>query len=302
MEYGLGVMAAALLGASFVLQQGAAQQVPATNFMHLRLVAELLRKPRWLAGIGTMILGQLLSAWVVGHIILAVYEPLLTTNLLIALILAWPLSRQRLTAGEIAGTVILLVGVAALSAAQSVSSIHDTVGSPQNWPYCGGGVAVIAVLLAGAARRRPGTARAVFAGIAAGLVFAVQDALTRRVVDTFIDPHRIIALLSDWPVYCLITAGATGLWLMQNAFSSAPLHVSLPAINATEPVCGIVFGIILFREKVPVSPAMIALQCAGLVALVAGVVLVARAPTLSSIHPVRRAASTHQDDQPAHGD
>ena len=75
MEYALGVVAAALLGASFVLQQGAAQRVPAGDFLRLRLVADLLRQPRWLAGIATMICGQLLSAWVIGHIILAVAEP-----------------------------------------------------------------------------------------------------------------------------------------------------------------------------------------------------------------------------------
>jgi drug/metabolite transporter (DMT)-like permease len=295
-------VAAVLLGASFVLQQSAAQQVPASDFMHLRLVADLLRKPRWLAGIGTMIFGQLMSAWVVGHLILAVYEPLLTTNLLVALILAWPLSRQRLTVSEITGAVILLGGVIALSAAQSVPSAHDTVGSPRYWPYCGMAVALFVFGLAGAARRRPGVARAVFAGIAAGLVFSLQDALTRRVVDAYIHLHQVIALLANWPVYCLVAAGATGLWLMQNAFSSAPLHVSLPAISATEPVCGIVLGIIVFREKVPVSPGMIALQCAGLVALVAGVVMVAQAPTLASIHQAHLRTSGRKDDQRGYED
>ena len=116
MEYALGVVAAALLGASFVLQQGAAQRVPSGDFLRLRLVGDLLRQPRWVAGFGTMICGQLLSAWVIGHIILAVAEPLLATNLLIALGLAWPLSGQRLRASEIAGAFVLLTGVVALAA------------------------------------------------------------------------------------------------------------------------------------------------------------------------------------------
>jgi hypothetical protein len=291
------VLAATLLGASFVLQQGAAQQLPAADFLHLRLVADLLRQPRWLAGIGTMILGQLLSAWVVGHIILAVSEPLLAMNLLVALSLAWPISRQRLTASEIVGAVILLTGVAALSAAQSASSAYDTVGSPRYWPYCGPAVAVLAAGLAGAARRRPGPARAMLAGSGAGLAFGVQDALTRRVVDAFGAPGHITALLTSWPVYSLVTAGLVGLWLMENAFSSAPLHTSLPAITATEPVCGMVLGIIVFREKVPVSPGMIALQSAGVVALVAGVVMVARAPTLASIHQGRRTTTARKGEQ-----
>lgn len=297
MEYAYGVLAATLLGASFVLQQGAAQQVPAADFLHLRLVADLLRKPRWLAGIGTMILGQLLSAWVVGHMILAVAEPLLALNLLVALSLAWPLSRQRLKVSEIAGSVILLAGVAALSAAQSVSSAHDTIGSPRYWPYCGAIVVFLAVGLAVAARRRPGQVRAVLAGTGAGLAFGVQDALTRRVVRALTGPHEIAALLANWPVYCLVTASVAGLWLMQNAFSSAPLHASLPAITATEPVCGMVLGIVVFREKVPVSPGMIILQSAGLLALVAGVVMVARAPMLASIHHPRHTTTASEDDQ-----
>lgn len=296
MEYILGVFAAALLGTSFVLQQGAAQDVPAAHFLRLRLVAELLRKPRWLAGIGTMILGQLLSAWVVGHLILAVAEPLLATNLLLALSLAWPLSRQPLKLSEVVGAGVLLAGVAALSAAQSASSIHDTLGSPRYWPYCGAGVAVLTIGLALAARRRPGRGRALSAGCGAGLAFGAQDALTRRVVDAVGGLHQVAAVLTSWPIYCLLTAAVAGLWLMENAFSSAELHVSLPAITATEPVCGMVLGMIVFREKVPVSPAMIALQSAGLAALIAGVVLVARAPALTAIHHASGTSRARSDD------
>ncbi len=94
-------------------------------------------------------------------------------------------------------------------------------------------------------------------------------------------------MLASWPVYSLVTASVAGLWLMQNAFSAAPLHASLPAITAAEPVCGMVLGIVVFREKVPASPGMIALQAGGLAALVAGVVTVARAPALTSIHAAR---------------
>jgi hypothetical protein len=65
---------------------------------------------------------------------------------------------------------------------------------------------------------------------------------------------------------------------------AVPLHVSLLPITAAEPVCAMVPGIVAFREKVPVSPAMTALRGAGLVTLVAGVVLVARAPSLGALH------------------
>jgi drug/metabolite transporter (DMT)-like permease len=294
-EYVLGVVAAALLGTSFVLQQGAAQQVPASDLLRLRMVADLLRKPRWLAGIGAMVCGQVLSAWVIGHIILAVSEPLLATNLLVALSLAWPLSGQRLKPSEILGAAILLAGIVALAVAQSVSSAHDTIGSPRYWPYCGAAIAILGGCFAAGVRRCYGRVRALFAGAGAGLAFGVQDALTRRTVDALGGLHQLAALLTSWPAYCLVIASVAGLWLMQNAFSSAPLHVSLPAITAGEPVCGMVLGIIVFREKVPVSPGMIALQAAGAVALVVGVVMAARAPALGPVHPARHNALTARD-------
>jgi hypothetical protein len=42
-------------------------------------------------------------------------------------------------------------------------------------------------------------------------------------------------------------------------------------------------GVVVFGDVIHISPATLALQAAGIVALVAGVILVARAPALSSL-------------------
>jgi len=282
-EYFLGAIAAVLLGTGFVLQQDAAQRVPRTDFLRLRLFADLIRQPRWLAGIGVMVAGQLLSAWVIGHMVLALSEPLLATNLLVALALAGRISGQRVRRREIFGAFVLLAGVSALSVARSVASVQESVGSPAYWPYAGAAIAAAAVCFAELGRRRRGEVRAVLTGTAAGLVFGIQDALTRVTVDSMDSLHEIATLLTSWPAYCLLVVAVTGLWLMQSAFNAAPLHASLPGITAAEPVSGIILGIVAFRERVPASAPMIALQAAGLVALVIGVVMVARAPALSSL-------------------
>ena len=184
-------------------------------------------------------------------------------HLLVALGLAWPLSRQRLRPSEIIGAIVMLAGVTALSVAQSVSPAHDIVGSPAYWPLCGAAIALAAAAFAGAGRRRSGQLRAILIGTGAGLAFGIQDALTRRTVQALDGPHQLAALLTTWPPYCVMAVAVAGLWLMQNAFNAAPLHASLPAITAAEPVAGIVLGIVAFREKVPVSPGMIAVQAAG---------------------------------------
>jgi drug/metabolite transporter (DMT)-like permease len=282
-EYLLGAVAAVLLGTGFVLQQDAAQRAPASDFLHLRLVADLLRQPRWLAGIAVMISGQVLSAWVIGHMVLTLAEPLLATNLLVALALAGRISGQRVYPREVAGALVLLAGVTALSVARSVSSVSQAVGSPAYWPYAGAAIAAAAVFLTTLGRRRRGDLRGVLIGAAAGLVFGIQDALTRVTVGDLDGWHQAAGLLTTWPAYCLVAVGATGLWLMQNAFNSAPLHASLPGITAAEPVSGIILGVVAFRDKVPSSPPLIALQVGGVAALVIGVIMVARAPALSSL-------------------
>jgi drug/metabolite transporter (DMT)-like permease len=279
-NYLLAILAAALLGTGFVLQQAVAEQAPKVDFLRPRLLLDLLRHRRWLAGVATMVVGQLLSAWVIGHLVLSVAEPLLTANLLFALLLAWPLSKQPLTRSEIAGALILIAGVTALSLARTIRGPEVTVGARAYWPFAVGAVAMIAVAFAALGRRRSGDLRATLTGASAGVTFGMQDALTRRVIQV-LTGHGVAGLLTTWPGYTLIAVGLIGFWLMSSAFSAGPLHASLPAITAGEPVTGIALGIVVFSDELHTSPGLIVIQVAGLVALVCGVILVARGPALA---------------------
>ena len=78
-------------------------------------------------------------------------------------------------------------------------------------------------------------------------------------------------------------AGAIGIWLMQSAFNAGPLQVSLPAIAAGEPLVGILLGVIVFGDRIQVSEGMLAVQAAGIAALIVGVIMVGRAPALSQL-------------------
>jgi drug/metabolite transporter (DMT)-like permease len=284
MNIAITLIAAMLAGTGFVLQQHAAEQAPQSYFLRLRLITTLLHRPRWLAGVAVMAAGQLLSAWAIGHIALSLAEPLLTSSLVFALALAVPLSGQRLRAAEMLGAVLLCAGVAALSLARSAGPPAESFGSFAAWPAAAGIAAVAGAFLV-AGLRRTGQQRATLTGTAAGLIFGISDALTRQAVET-LDNHSVLVLLTGWPVYALAVASLAGFWVMESAFSAAPLHASLPAITAAEPVAGILLGVVVFGDVVHVSPGMLALQAAGLAALVLGVVLVARAPVLSRLGPV----------------
>jgi drug/metabolite transporter (DMT)-like permease len=281
LDYGLTLLAALLVGTGFVLQQNAAQPEPDSRFLSLRLILDLFHKPRWLLGIGCMVAGQILAAWSIGNLPLAFVEPLLTTNLVFALLVAVPIAKATLRFWEIAGAVVLCCGVALLSVSRSAKPIGLSFGSFSHWPAAAA-IAFIAFVCVQVGRRHPGRTRAILTGTAAGLIFGIQDALTRQTLQA--ERHFGFAgLFLHWPPYALVGAGALGIVLMQSAFSSGPLNVSLPAISAGEPVVGILLGVVVFGDRVQDTPGELAIYTGGLAALVVGVVMVSRSPALSHL-------------------
>ena len=281
LDYGATLLAALLIGTGFVLQQNAAQREPESRFLSLRLMTDLLRTPRWLAGIACMVLGQVLAAWSIGHLELSFVEPLLTTNLLFALILTVPISRARLRFWEVFGALVLCTGVSLLSALRSAKPIGLSVGSVSHW-FVAAAIAAIAFAAVQAGRKRQSRTRAMLTGLGAGLVFGIQDALTRQTLQ-ILQSNGISALFTTWAPYALLGAGVTGIWLMQSAFNAGPLQVSLPAISAGEPLVGILLGVLVFGDRIQVTPGALAIQAGGIAALVVGVILVGRAPALSQL-------------------
>jgi hypothetical protein len=91
---------------------------------------------------------------------------------------------------------------------------------------------------------------------------------------------------------------------MQNAFSAAPLHASLPAIAAGEPLAGIALGIVVFGDRVQITPGMLAIEAGGIAALIVGVIAVARSSAFSGLRKVTGVITpgSHRDpripDQP----
>jgi len=283
-DYATTLLAAVLLGIGFVLQQYAAEQEPESRFLHLGILTDLLRKPRWLLGIGCMVGGYLLAAWSIGHLELTLVEPLLTTYLVWALVLAVPLSRQPVRLTEVVGALILCLGVALLSASRSTTPIGLSFGSFSHW-YAAAIIAGVAFIAVQTGRHRTGQVRATLTGLGAGLVFGIQDALTRQTLE-ILQGNSFSALLTAWAPYALVGAGIIGIWLMQNAFSAAPLHASLPAIAAGEPIAGIALGIVVFGDRVQVSPGMLAIEAGGIAALIVGVVAVARSSAFSGLRKI----------------
>lgn len=273
--------AAGLGGLGFVVQQQVAAEEPPRDRLHPRLLLHLARRPRWLAGIASMVIGQIFGAVALSTGGLELVEPLLTTNLLFALAIAAVWRRQRLVRREWIGAVLVAGGLGGFVVA--VGPTEGNIGA-EWWGWAlsmGLTVAVVGGLIVRSRRQSPvATARTV--GAAAGVMFGLQDVLTRRVFEGF--PHTMVSLLQQWPPYTLLVVGACGLLLAQSAFEAGPLPASLPPITFAEPLTGIAFGIGVYSEHLSLTaPALCA--AVGCLAVAAwGVWLVAAAPTLTSQH------------------
>ncbi len=278
----VAIAASVLLGTAFVLQQRAAGRMPARDGLSPRLLVDLVVEPVWLSGIALMIGGQLLGATALGLASLSVVEPLLSTNLLVALAIAWWASRRRWAPRDVVAAVALTLGVAGfvLAAHPGASSAHATSG--RSLAYVGVVmVPVLACVVAG--RRATGRPRGVALSAAAGLLFGLQDGLTRQLLSQLAQRGPVAVLIS-WTGYTLLGTAVVGLLLAQSAFQAAPLAASLPPMTVAEPLIGIGYGVGVFGEPLRLAPLWLACEMMALVVMVAGLVAVSRSPVLTRAH------------------
>ncbi|PBC64939.1 hypothetical protein BKI49_06415 [Streptomyces sp. Tue6028] len=274
----LAVSAACCLGFGFVLQQNAASHAPLSDFLSPRLLLDLIRVPRWLGGIGLMVCGLVLGAIALGKGELSLVEPLLATNLLFALALSRHQTKQPLGRQGWAGLALLAGGVTAFIVAGQPEG-GDAVTDPlRHWLIIGIMIG-LALLLTTYAKRSRLSAAPVLLALAAGLLYGVQDALTRVSGQRF-GEGGWGELLTGWQPYVVLVLGVTGLILVQSAFETAPLRMSLPALTAAQPIAGIVCGVGFLGDRLRMDAGALAWEAAGLAAVVVGIVLLGLHPAM----------------------
>ncbi|MFI2434062.1 DMT family transporter [Streptomyces sp. NPDC018693] len=274
----LAVGAACCLGFGFVLQQNAAQRAPLGDFLSPRLLLDLVRVPRWLGGMGLMAAGMALGAMALGQGELSLVEPLLATNLLFALALSRRQTGQSLGRQGWAGLALLAGGVTAFIVAGEPHGGSASGDPLRQWVIIGAMLGAALLLTTYARRSRLGYGPVLLA-LAAGVLYGVQDALTRLSGERF--AHGGLAeLLTSWQPYAVLALGLTGLILVQSAFETAPLRKSLPALTAAQPLAGIICGVGFLGDRLHTDPGALAWEAAGLAGIVVGIVLLGLHPAM----------------------
>jgi drug/metabolite transporter (DMT)-like permease len=267
----LAVTAACCLGFGFVLQQNAAQKAPLSDFLSPRILLDLMKVPRWLGGIGLMVVGMALGAMALGQGEISLVEPLLATNLLFALLLSRRQTKQPLGRQGWTGLALLAGGVTAFIVAGQPTGGTPSDSPLRHWLIIGVMVGAALLLTTYAKRSRLSSGPALLA-TAAGLLYGVQDALTRVTGERFAE-GGMMEVLTGWQPYAVVALGLTGLILVQSAFETASLRMSLPALTAAQPLAGILCGVGFLGDRLRTDPGALAWESAGLAAIVVGIIM-----------------------------
>jgi hypothetical protein len=272
----LDVVAVGCAGAAAVVfavannvQRGAASDVPIEAGGPVRLLIRLLRTPRWLFGsvlaVGALALHAVALAR--GGVILV--QSVLTIGLVVALLIEAVRDRRPLRRSELAGSLLVAAGVAAL-----LGFGRPGGGRPVEFGVQMVALAVLVVVVALgllASRFHDRThVSAVGVAAAAGVCFAVDAVFLKGAANWADDVDAVPALTATAG---FVVASLAGNLLVQRAYQQAPLRVALPAVAAADPLAAFVIGRLLLAEHLHSGTVPRAAAIIGLVGMVAGVVL-----------------------------
>lgn len=292
----IAVLAAIAAGACFasagLLQQRAASALDSDESLSPRLLADLARRPMWLAGIGLAVGSYGFQALALAFGPLSMVQPLIVLEVVFALPLSARLHHLRMKARDWGGAVAVAGGLALALVAAAPSS-----GEPEApfsaWVILLGVVAavVVAALLIG--RRGHGPVRATMFALAGGSVMGTQSGLFAVTIRNL--EHGFVPLFTSWQTYLLIVASIGGLWLIQSAYNSGPLAASMPVIDAVEPSLAILIGLLLFGEHLAGGLLRHIGAVLGLLVALGGIVLLDTSPITRRMHK----QDTEQGGEPA---
>jgi drug/metabolite transporter (DMT)-like permease len=266
--------AATLYAVGVALQSLDARHSHSDDVLRPGLLLGLVRRPRWLLGGVISFLGWPLQAFALSQAPLAVVQPALAFNLVVLLVIARRFTPDPVTRSDIVGALAITAGVVALTlAAPGQGGDHGTRTLVL--------VAILGVLSTLPLILREHMLRvAILLPVAAGIAFTLLAIATRLADDTF-SGDRLLACACWLAVAAFAGYAATVCEMSAMRTRSATLVV--PVVVSVESVLPIIVGPLALSEHLPASTGARLALGLGLVAIVAGVSLLGRAPALAEL-------------------
>ena len=268
----------ALLASVFTATSSVCQRLGAKDShpsgLDVWLVFRLARRPVWLLGVASMILGFVFQVAALHYGALALVQPILALELLFVFgYMAFMGSRMVRRRDWLAAAAMSAgLGLFLFAASPHGGRAHAPASL---WLLAG--LLTLGVVLAGLAvafglqRRSPRSApqRAAILGALTGIAWGFVAAVIKEF--SYHLGGGLAAVFSNWSVYVLIGAGAASLLLASHALAAGPLAASQPGFTILDPLAASLLGLFLFGEHFQAGTVDLALEALALALLVAGV-------------------------------
>lgn len=244
-----------------------------------RLMASVLRRPIWFAGLALTIASFLLQAIALAVGDLSSVQPVMVTELLFLLAILALWFRRKLGWREWTGAVGTVAGLGAFLA---VSAARAGTSRPQaeDWILLLAASLGAIGLSASGARRGPRAWRAAAYGFAGGIAFALTAAFIKSVAEVW--SHGLLSVFSHWQTYGIAVAGLGGLVLTQHALQTGPVAASQSALLVVNPISSIIMGVWLFGDHLHTTGGRLAGEFAALAVMFASLLLLSSSPMIAA--------------------
>jgi drug/metabolite transporter (DMT)-like permease len=270
----LAIAASFCTATSSVCQRLGARDAATTTGFDIGLILRLIRRPVWLFGIGSMILGFVFQVTALRYGPLALVQPILALELIFVFSYMAVIGSRRVQHRDWLAAVAMSAGLGLflLLASPSGGQPH----APARLWWLAGLATLAAVLVAlavtsGLGRKSPPSParRAALLGAATGASWGFVAAVIKEFSSHLGD--GLGAILTNWSPYVLIGVGAATLLLAAQALAAGPLAASQPGFTILDPLVATLLGMFLFSEHIQNSLPRLAGQAAALIILAAGV-------------------------------
>jgi hypothetical protein len=270
----LAVVASFCTATASVCQRMGARSSETAGF-DVWLVLRLARRPVWLLGLASMILGFVFQLTALHFGALALVQPILALELLFVFgyLAVAGSGRVKVRRRDWLAAAAMSVGIGLFLrlASPSGGRLHAPGSS---WLLAGlvtSGVVLAALAVAFGLGNRPGASRsrrAAVLGSATGIAWGFVAAIIKELSSHLDD--GLSAIFSNWSLYALVGAGAATMLLASHALAAGPLAASQPGFTILDPLSAGLLGVFLFSEHIRTGVVDLAGEALALAIVFAG--------------------------------
>jgi drug/metabolite transporter (DMT)-like permease len=270
----LALLTAASNATASVLQRRAALQARSSRPLELSLIADLVRRKVWLAGIAMVVVAALLQAGALATGPIALVQPIFIVELPLALLLSSFVLRRKLAPRAWGAVALVTVSLGAGLAAAQPSGGTDRAATSA-WVLALIATGCFEFALIAAALRVTGEPRAALLGLAAACGYALTAALLKEAMAAL--GQGAAAFFTTWQLYGAAIAGVGSLFLLQNALQAGTLAASQPVLTVGDALISMTYGVMLYHEQLRLGWWLLP-EITALILIVVGYIEIAKSP------------------------